>query len=122
MQLVSLVSPLASIHPNCKIGKGVFIGPFSMIGAAVHLSDGVWIEDYAKVAQGSSLGSFSWIGSRATLNGSKIGTHVTVGAGATVENIEVGGRCVLEKPMLYDVDLQPYTHFLQNMRGPVIRL
>ena len=51
-----MISPLASIHPNSKIGNNVTIDPFSMIHADVEIGDGTWIGSNVTVFGGARIG------------------------------------------------------------------
>lgn len=58
----------AIIHPSAKIGSGVRVGPYAIIGKNVVLADGVVIGAHANVETGATIGSktvlhpFSYIG------------------------------------------------------------
>ena len=43
------LQPLASIHPDAKIGEGVIIGPFVTIEANVEIGDGTIIDSHAVI-------------------------------------------------------------------------
>ena len=63
----SLISPMASVHPDAQIGEGVTIGPFATIEA------------------NTQIGPETWIGPNATvLSGSRIGAHCRVFPGAVI--------------------------------------
>ena len=40
---MSLIDPLAVVHPDAIIADGVSIGPFSVIGADVEIGEGTWV-------------------------------------------------------------------------------
>jgi UDP-N-acetylglucosamine acyltransferase len=48
--------PLASIHPEAKIGEGVEIGPFVFIDKNVEIGDGTKIAANATILEGSRIG------------------------------------------------------------------
>ena len=51
-----MISPLASIHPDAKIGKDVEIGPFVTIDRDVEIGDGCIIDASATICQYTKLG------------------------------------------------------------------
>jgi UDP-N-acetylglucosamine acyltransferase len=51
-----MISPLASIHPEAKIGEGVEIGPFVTIDKDVEIGDGCVIDASATICQYTKLG------------------------------------------------------------------
>ncbi len=51
-----MISPLASIHPDAKIGEGVEIGPFVTIDRDVEIGDGCVIDASATICQYTKLG------------------------------------------------------------------
>ena len=52
-----MISPLASIHPDAKIGKDVNIGPFVTINAHVIIGDGCTIDSNATICEYTQLGN-----------------------------------------------------------------
>ena len=51
-----MISPLASIHPEAKIGENVEIGPFVTIDRDVEIGDGCIIDSNATICQYTKLG------------------------------------------------------------------
>jgi len=51
-----MISPLASIHPEAKIGENVEIGPFVFIDRDVEIGDGCVIDANATICQYTKLG------------------------------------------------------------------
>jgi UDP-N-acetylglucosamine acyltransferase len=54
---MSLISPLASVHPKARIGRDVEIGPFSVIGEHVEIGDGSRIYNNVTVIGHTRIGS-----------------------------------------------------------------
>ncbi|MCR4663913.1 MAG: acyl-ACP--UDP-N-acetylglucosamine O-acyltransferase [Paludibacteraceae bacterium] len=52
-----MISPLASVHPNAKIGEDVEIGPFVFIDDDVEIGDGTVIDANATVCAHTRIGS-----------------------------------------------------------------
>ena len=52
-----MISPLASIHPDARIGADVEIGPFTTISADVEIGEGSWIGPNVTIMDGARTGS-----------------------------------------------------------------
>jgi UDP-N-acetylglucosamine acyltransferase len=65
----SSVSPLASVHPEAKIGANVIVEPFAFIDGNVEIGDGSHIMSGANVRYGSRVGKNCRIFPGATLGG-----------------------------------------------------
>jgi UDP-N-acetylglucosamine acyltransferase len=50
------IHQLSVIHPDAKIGKGVYIGPFTTIAADVEIGDGTWIAPHVSIMDGVRMG------------------------------------------------------------------
>lgn len=62
------LQPLASIHPDAKIGEGVKIGPFATIEANVEIGDGTIIDSHAIICSGAHIGKNCHIFSGAVIS------------------------------------------------------
>ena len=51
-----MISNLAYVHPDAKIGQNVTIEPFAYIGADVEIGDGCWIGPSAAIHDGARIG------------------------------------------------------------------
>lgn len=51
-----MISPLANVHPEAKIGQNVTIEPFATIEKDVVIGDGSWIGAYASIQNGARIG------------------------------------------------------------------
>ncbi len=51
-----MIQPLASIHPDAKIGQNVSIGPFTTIYGDVEIGDGTWIGPNVTIMDGARIG------------------------------------------------------------------
>lgn len=49
-------NPLAYIHPDAKIGKGVVIEPFTYIAGDVEIGDNTWIASNVNIMDGARIG------------------------------------------------------------------
>lgn len=52
-----MISPLAYIHPNAKIGKNVTVEPFAYIQGDVEIGDGTWIGPNSVTMDGARIGN-----------------------------------------------------------------
>jgi UDP-N-acetylglucosamine acyltransferase len=52
-----MISNLAFIHPDAKIGKGVTIDPFAYIAGNVVIGDGTWVGPSATILDGARIGN-----------------------------------------------------------------
>ncbi len=62
------LQPLASIHPDAKIGEGVKIGPFVTIDDNVEIGDGTIIDSNAVIRSGARIGKNCHIHSGAVVS------------------------------------------------------
>ena len=51
-----MISNLAFIHPDAKIGKDVTIEPFAYIAGNVIIGDGTWIGPNSTIMDGARIG------------------------------------------------------------------
>ena len=63
-----MISPLASIHPDARIGENVEIGPFTTISADVEIGEGTWIGPSVTIMDGARIGTDCRIFSGAVLS------------------------------------------------------
>lgn len=64
-----MISPLAYVDPNAKLGQGVVVEPFAYIQGDVVIGDGCWIGPHASVMDGTTLGKNCKIHSGAVVGG-----------------------------------------------------
>ena len=134
-EFITLISPLAVIAQNVKIGSGCIICPYVHIGSDAVIGDNVRIQAFSNVGHDSQIdayatlqcyaftGGFSRVGSEATLcTGAKLLPHkivadkAVVGAGSVVvqnvaEEVHVFGLpakeiSVTERPALSLTDVE----------------
>jgi UDP-N-acetylglucosamine acyltransferase len=77
---MSMISPLAHIHPNAKLGNDVIVEPFAVIHEEVTIGDGTHIMSHAVI-----------------MNGAVIGKNVSVYPGAVIGAIPQDLKFVGEK-------------------------
>ena len=51
-----MISPLASVHPEAKLGKNVSVGPFTYIEADVTIGDNTKVESNVSILNGTKIG------------------------------------------------------------------
>lgn len=64
-----MISNLAFIHPDAKIGNNVTVEPFVYISADTQIGDGTWIGPHAVILDGARIGSNCKIHSSAVIAG-----------------------------------------------------
>jgi UDP-N-acetylglucosamine acyltransferase len=92
-----MISKLAFVHPDAKLGKDVIVEPFAYIAGNVEIGEGTWIGPNATVMDGARIGSFCKIFPSSVISGipqdlkfrgedttAEIGNKTTVREGVTV--------------------------------------
>jgi UDP-N-acetylglucosamine acyltransferase len=51
-----MIHPLASVHPEAKLGKDVIISPFAYVEKDVVIGDGTWVGPNASIFDGARIG------------------------------------------------------------------
>jgi UDP-N-acetylglucosamine acyltransferase len=51
-----MISSLAFVHPNAKIGSNVTVDPFTMIHDEVHIGEGTWVGSNVTIMRGARIG------------------------------------------------------------------
>ena len=64
-----MISPLAYIHPDARLGKDVTVEPFAYIQGKVEIGDGSWIGPHAVILDGATLGRNCTVHSGAVVAG-----------------------------------------------------
>jgi UDP-N-acetylglucosamine acyltransferase len=110
-----MISNLAFVHPEAKIGKDVIVEPFAYIASDVIIGDGTWIGPHATIMDGARIGKKCRIFPSAVVSGipqdlkfrgeestAELGNNttvrecVTVNRGtAAVGKTVVGNNCLL---------------------------
>ena len=88
-----MISPLASIHPDARIGDQVEIGPFTSIGADVEVGNGTWIGPNVTIMDGARIGNDCRIFSGAVL--SAIPQDLKFQGESTI--VEIGDRSTIRE-------------------------
>ena len=115
-----MISNLAFIHPDAKIGKDVIIEPFAYIAGNVTIGDGTWVGPNSTIMDGAIIGQKCKIFPTAVISGipqdlkfrgedstAEIGDNTTVREGATVNRGTAAvGRTIVGKGCL----LMAYCH------------
>ena len=110
-----MISSLAYVHPNAKLGENVTIEPFAYIGGNVVIGDGTWVGPNSTIMDGARIGEDCRIFPSAVVSAipqdlkfrgeettAEIGNRTTVREGATVNRgtasagkTVVGSDCLL---------------------------
>ncbi len=64
-----MISNLAYVHPDAKLGEGVTVEPFAYISSDVVIGDGCWIGPHAVILDGARMGKGCRIHSGAVISG-----------------------------------------------------
>lgn len=101
-----MISPLASVHPEAKIGNNVEIGPFAYIEKGVTIGDNCIIKPHASILEGTTMGTGNIVYQNAVIGstpqdfhyeeGHK--THVVIGNDNRIrENVVIAGSTYEDK-------------------------
>src|SRR5450759_5039064 len=115
-----MISKLAYIHPEAKIGKDVTVEPFSFIAGNVTIGDGTWVGPNTTIMNGARIGENCRIFPSAVISGipqdlkfrgeestAEIGDNTTIREGVTVNRGTAAvGRTVIGNGCL----LMAYAH------------
>lgn len=115
-----MISNLAYIHPNAKLGRNVTVEPFAFIAGNVVIGDGTWIGPNATIMDGARIGEKCRIFPTAVVSGipqdlkfrgeettAEIGNNTTVREGVTVNR---GTAAVGKTVVGNDCLLMAYSH------------
>jgi sugar O-acyltransferase (sialic acid O-acetyltransferase NeuD family) len=96
-RFISFIHPTAIVHPNAKLGEGIWVSSFCVISSNTIIGDSTVIlphsnighdaqvGNYCTIESYSFMGGFSQVGDMVTLNTrSTILPHIKVGEGANV--------------------------------------
>jgi UDP-N-acetylglucosamine acyltransferase len=112
---MTMISALAYIHPDARIGENVIVDPFAYIAGNVEIGDGTWVGPNATIMEGARIGKNCKIFPTAVVSGipqdmkfrgeestAEIGDATTVREGATVNRgtaavgkTIIGSSCLL---------------------------
>jgi UDP-N-acetylglucosamine acyltransferase len=121
-----MISGLAYIHPDAKLGNNVTVEPFAYIAANVIIGDGTWIGPNAIIMDGARIGNNCRIFPTAVISGipqdlkfkgeettAEIGDRTTVREGATVNRgTAAAGKTIVGSDCL----LMAYSHIGHDCR------
>jgi len=79
------VDPAARLGAGSRLGRGVTIGPFTVVGREARLGDRCRIAEGVSIGEGVTIGEDSVLGPRSVCyRGSRIGHRVVIKAGAVI--------------------------------------
>ncbi len=101
-----MISPLAYVHPEARLGANVEVGPFAYIEKNVTIGDNCVIKPHASILEGTTMGSGNIVYQNAVIGatpqdfhfveGSK--THVIIGNDNRIrENVVIAGSTYEDK-------------------------
>lgn len=96
-QLVSIISPLANLPKNVKVGFNCFIMPPAIVHPCVTLGNNVFVWSGAMVGHHSAIGDDCWLTSNCSIGGNVVtGNKCFIAMGATVSHsVTIGRECFL---------------------------
>ena len=96
-QLVNAVSPYSYVSEKAKLGNGIVIMPFAVIGPGTSVADGVIVNTKASIDHDCRIEKYSHIAPGSTICGFvDIGEKTFFCAGATVkDSVQIGNNCVV---------------------------
>ena len=101
-----MISPLAYVHPEAKLGKNVEVGPFAYIDKGVIIGDNCVIKPHVSILEGTTMGTGNIVYENAVIGstpqdfhfveGQK--THVVIGDNNRIrENVVIAGSTYEDK-------------------------
>lgn len=101
-----MISPLAYVHPEAKLGKNVEVGPFAYIEKGVIIGDNCVIKPHVSILEGTTMGTGNIVYENAVIGstpqdfhfveGQK--THVVIGDNNRIrENVVIAGSTYEDK-------------------------
>lgn len=117
-KLVPEIHPTAVVHPEAHLGKGVYVGPYSVIGKAT-IGDGTIIESHVRIYDDVTMGKRCHIKDGAVLGGAGFGFEKDeqgnrfrfpqLGALVIGDEVEVGGNTCIDRGALSDTIIGSHT-------------
>jgi sugar O-acyltransferase (sialic acid O-acetyltransferase NeuD family) len=95
--LVNAVHPASQMSGAATLGRGIYIGPYSSVGAGSAIGDFAVLAGHCRIGGDVTVGEGAFAGPGAILNGgSVVGARSFLGTGAIVSNgVMVGADCVV---------------------------
>ena len=86
-EFIELIHSTARIYTNAKLGKGNFIGAYTVIGNDAVIGDYNMIQSYSVIGHDVVIGDFNRIDTHVTcIGGIKIGNDCTIHTGAVINH------------------------------------
>jgi len=114
--LISVISPLATISENVKIGKGVYIGHNVLVSVDVKLADNILINHNAVIGHDVVINENVSIGPQVFLGGGvEIEKDVMIGVGATIrQGLKIGTGSIIGMRSIVIKNIKPNSLTLQT--------
>lgn len=82
-EFINLIHNTAVVSKHAKLGKGIFLGAFSIVTGDAIIDDFVMINTYSGISHGCKIGAYSSVMGHVGINGNTIiGHHTYWGSGA----------------------------------------
>ena len=107
-----MISPLAYVDPEAKLGKNVTVLPFAYIEKNVEIGDDCVIMSYASILQGTKMGKGNKIHQNAVLGAEPQDFHYTGEESSLSIGTTIAGECTLDDCVILsgNVTLHQYCH------------
>lgn len=120
-QLISVVSPHATLAKNIVYGENCFIMPPCMIHPCVQLGNNVFVWSGAMIGHHSVIADHCWFTSNCNIGGNVVmGQHCFVALNATVSHsVRIGSQCFLGANTLVTKDLEDEKVVIAESSKPI---
>ena len=101
-----MISPLAYVDPEAKLGQNVEVGPFAYIEKGVVIGDNCVIKSHASILEGTTMGSGNIVYQNAVIGATPQDFHYVEGTSTKVvigndnrnrENVVIAGSTYQDK-------------------------
>jgi len=117
LPLFTYIHSTASVASNANIGKGVFVGPHSIISAHSSISDNVAMNVYCGVGHGASIHKNSIMSPYSVINGDcELGEGVFLGSRVTLNpTIKIGDFSAIDSGSIIRENIPPFSIVSQRV-------
>jgi sugar O-acyltransferase (sialic acid O-acetyltransferase NeuD family) len=110
-ELVSHVSPRASVWPDLRVGDNTIVMDGATLGPFVTIGEGCLLWPRVYVGHGSRVGDYCYLAANAAISGlSSVGSRCVLGPGCIVrDGVSVGEACVVGVGAVLITDLEAHS-------------
>lgn len=82
-KFINLIHKTAIVSKNAKLGKGIFLAPFTLVTSDAIIEDFVMLNAYSTITHGCKIGAYSSVMGHVSINGNTlVGHHTYWGSGS----------------------------------------